>query len=312
MAKEKIEWDVFISHASEDKEKFVIPLANKLKEYGVKVWLDKFTLNAGDSLRQSIDEGLKKSKYGIVVLSKSFFSKDWTGYELDSLVNRQVGGRKVILPVWYNITKKAVQKYSLYLADKVALNSNDMDFNEITESLIKVIRPDIYDIIVNLHRTEKMYELGEIKNATSSGIHMWMSEIMKNKANQKHKELSLDILIPLRLIHSIYKDTDKRTFEERIEIYKYNTNLQREILIEIKNATIFLEKTNGKNYDINKRRIILSVINALSFDRELKYENLIKMNLTNEEFKDIKDSFDNFNPNMDMINSGMIFITKNN
>ena len=53
----EVEYDLFISHASEDKDDFVRPLANALKSLGVKVWYDEFTLKIGDSLRGSIDRG---------------------------------------------------------------------------------------------------------------------------------------------------------------------------------------------------------------------------------------------------------------
>lgn len=86
-----MEWDVFISHATEDKSGFVIPLVNKLKQYGVKVWFDKFELKVGDSLSKNIDEGLRKSKYGIVIISKSFLNKGWTDYEYRSLLSREIG-----------------------------------------------------------------------------------------------------------------------------------------------------------------------------------------------------------------------------
>src|SRR5205823_8787479 len=52
------EWDVFVCHASEDKEGFVRPLAKMLHESGLTVWYDEFTLKIGDSLRRRIDEGL--------------------------------------------------------------------------------------------------------------------------------------------------------------------------------------------------------------------------------------------------------------
>lgn len=304
-------WDVFISHASEDKENFVIPLANKLKEYGVNVWLDKFTLKPGDSLRRSIDRGLRESKYGIVIISNNFLNKNWPEYELDSLINRQVEGQNVIIPIWYNITKKQIQEYSFYLADKIALVANNMNLDEISKSVIGVIRPDIYSIIENINRTDEMYEFGKIKKVDVAYLNKTINGIMKNKSNRKHEELTLDIMVPLRLIHSIYKDTDNISYEKRVEIYKYNTNPQREILIEIKNATIFLENTINKNYSISKRKSILGLINSLSFDKELEYEDLGRMNLTKEEFVDIKNSFNNFNPNMDQINSQMIIITKN-
>jgi len=72
-----MEWDVFICHASEDKDSFVRPLAIALQEAQLKVWYDEFTLNAGDSLRRSIDKGLAGSRWGLVVLSPYFFAKEW-------------------------------------------------------------------------------------------------------------------------------------------------------------------------------------------------------------------------------------------
>ncbi len=56
------QWDVFISHASEDKKAVVLPLADALKKAGIKVWLDQQELRIGDSLREKIDEGLAKSR----------------------------------------------------------------------------------------------------------------------------------------------------------------------------------------------------------------------------------------------------------
>jgi hypothetical protein len=64
------EYDVFISHASEDKEGVVRPLANALKSEGLRVWYDEFELKIGDSLRQKIDRGLATSRVGLVVLQR--------------------------------------------------------------------------------------------------------------------------------------------------------------------------------------------------------------------------------------------------
>jgi TIR domain len=70
-------WDVFISHASEDKDEFVRPLAAALQASGLLPWYDESALTVGDSLRGKIDEGLAKSRYGIVILSHPFFAKRW-------------------------------------------------------------------------------------------------------------------------------------------------------------------------------------------------------------------------------------------
>ena len=56
---------VFISHASEDKDAIVRPLATELDARGVDVWYDEFTLRPGDSLRQSIEKGLRDASFAI-------------------------------------------------------------------------------------------------------------------------------------------------------------------------------------------------------------------------------------------------------
>lgn len=113
----------FISHATEDKETFVKPLAHKLNKLGCKIWYDEFELKIGDSLSQSIDNGLAISKFGIVVLSPNFFQKKWPARELAGLVAKEVQGEKVILPIWHQIEKDEIIKYSPTLADKIAIKS---------------------------------------------------------------------------------------------------------------------------------------------------------------------------------------------
>ena len=133
------EYDVFISHASEDKDDFVKPLADALQKAGYRVWFDEFTLKIGDSLRRTIDNGLKNSRFGIVVLSSAFFEKNWTQYELDGLVSREMEGHKVILPIWHMVSKNQVLNYSPSLADKKAINSSLSTIEEIVTQLAEVL-----------------------------------------------------------------------------------------------------------------------------------------------------------------------------
>lgn len=133
-------FDVFISHASEDKDEVVRPLAEALRNGGLDVWYDEFELKIGDSLRRKIDSGLSRSRFGVVVLSRVFFGKGWPNYELDGLVTRSVTGEQVILPIWHNITKQEVIEYSPSLADKVARSTTSHTIGEIAEEIIGVIR----------------------------------------------------------------------------------------------------------------------------------------------------------------------------
>jgi hypothetical protein len=122
---DQLMWDAFICHASEDKKGFVEPLARALRDHGLKVWYDKFVLKVGDSLREKIDEGLRASRYGIVVMSRAFFLERWPKNERDGLVAKEVNGRKVILPVWHGVTKDGVHNFSPILSGRIAADSKD-------------------------------------------------------------------------------------------------------------------------------------------------------------------------------------------
>ncbi len=132
------EWDVFISHASEDKDDFVRPLAEGLEQRGLRVWFDESTLKVGDSLREAIDHGLGQSRFGVVVLSQHFFSKQWPQNELDGLLAREVDGLKVILPVWHKITRAQVEDFSPILAGRIAARS-EQSLDQVIEGLTQVI-----------------------------------------------------------------------------------------------------------------------------------------------------------------------------
>lgn len=134
------EYDVFISHASEDKDDIVRPLAHALNDGGLKVWYDEFELRIGDSLRRKIDTGLARSRFGVVVLSPAFLGKGWTNYELDGLVTRSVSGEQVLLPIWHKITKQELIDYSPSLADKVARSTGTHTVDEIAGEIVDVIK----------------------------------------------------------------------------------------------------------------------------------------------------------------------------
>ncbi|HWS88463.1 MAG TPA: toll/interleukin-1 receptor domain-containing protein [Pyrinomonadaceae bacterium] len=148
-----MEYDVFISYASEDKEEIALPLASRLKKLGLKVWLDKFEINIGDSVRRSIDRGLSNSRFGIVVLSPHFFRKEWTKKELDALLAKSSSGSKVILPVWHNISRDEVARFSLLLADIHAADTR-RGVESVAEEIYKSLQSVIADDPVGRSRPE--------------------------------------------------------------------------------------------------------------------------------------------------------------
>ena len=132
-------WDVFISHAKEDKEDFVDSLVHALYEKGIPIWYDSEQLKPGFSIRRGIDQGLKNSKYAIVILSEAYFRKEWTKKELDYLFSRDSDGMRRIFPVLHKIDVETVREKAPLLADTVACHSNE-GIEAVVHTLVDAIR----------------------------------------------------------------------------------------------------------------------------------------------------------------------------
>ncbi len=129
-------WDLFISHASEDKKSLVRPLAKEFLKTNLKVWYDEFVLEVGDSLRQSIDRGIRDSNFGVIILSRDFFKKNWPQKELNGLFSKEaISGQSVLIPIWHNIEVQEVFQYSPIMADVVAINSATKSIKEIAKEI---------------------------------------------------------------------------------------------------------------------------------------------------------------------------------
>ena len=135
------EYDVFISHAWEDKGDFVDEFVNELRNLGIKVWYDTSEIKWGDAMRKRIDDGLRKSRFGVAVLSPNYIKegKYWTKAELDGLFQLDSIGGKVLLPIWHNLTKKEVMEYSPIIASRKAMNTASMTPKEIADELKKLL-----------------------------------------------------------------------------------------------------------------------------------------------------------------------------
>ena len=134
--------DVFISHASEDKDEVARPLAELLTDRGVKVWFDELSIGWGQPLRRAIERGIANTTFGLVIISPTFLTKTWTQAELDALFGRQMDqaeGYGLILPVWHRITADEVQANLPMLAGIKALNTAVDNLEKIADELAKVI-----------------------------------------------------------------------------------------------------------------------------------------------------------------------------
>ncbi len=91
---------VFLSHASEDKQRFVVPFATSLRERGVDVWLDKWEILPGDSLVDKLfEEGLKEAQAVLVVVSAVSVQKPWVREELNTAVVNRITRQTKVIPI---------------------------------------------------------------------------------------------------------------------------------------------------------------------------------------------------------------------
>lgn len=207
-------WDAFISYASEDRLDVAEPLYNYLKGLGVSVWFDQTALKVGDSLRRKIDQGLQNSKYGIVILSPFFFRKHFTKIELDGLAQREAEGRKVILPIWYNIDTDSLRKHSITLADRVSLQWKD-GLENIAIKLLEVIRPDIIQRYINIISNEKLEQITTGEDIGNLVSHAEMSLYYYDKLeNDEDISLVASFLDELRDWVDIWNDLNIQEQEE--------------------------------------------------------------------------------------------------
>lgn len=138
-----VEADVFLSHASEDKDEIARPLQEALVARGVTVWFDEIQIKVGQSIRQEIERGIVGCRFGVVIISPAFFAKQWTQAELDGLFSKKMAsGSNTILPIWHHVSKQDVLDRSPLLAGINALNSAVQTGEEMADSLAAVIRPE--------------------------------------------------------------------------------------------------------------------------------------------------------------------------
>lgn len=131
----------FISHDSKDKDAIARLIAIHLGKMICPVWYDEFSLNVGDNLRESIEKGLKECKKCILILSPNFVAnKGWGKTEFESIFTRQIiEEQKLVLPVWYNVSKQDVYEYSPSLLNVKGIDWNHLGENEVCRQLFNAI-----------------------------------------------------------------------------------------------------------------------------------------------------------------------------
>lgn len=133
--------DVFLSHASEDKDEIARPLKEALEARGLTVWFDEIRIKVGQSIRREIEKGITHARFGVVILSPDFFAKQWTQAELDALFSKKMAsGGNLILQIWHRVNRESrVDAYAWLLQH----GDEEQLFTHVDGALLVDAWPDI-------------------------------------------------------------------------------------------------------------------------------------------------------------------------
>ncbi|MBD3305678.1 TIR domain-containing protein, partial [candidate division KSB3 bacterium] len=138
----EFQYDIFISHASEDKAEIARPLAEALRQAGLRVWYDEFILKPGQSLSRAIRRGQRQSKYALLVLSPNYFANErWAERELDGFIAREIHAGQVLIPLWHRVTYQEVVAVFPDIADKFAIQS-DRGLKHVVQAVVDLFKEE--------------------------------------------------------------------------------------------------------------------------------------------------------------------------
>jgi hypothetical protein len=244
-----LEWDLFIAHASEDKDDFVRPLAEWLDELGAHVWYDEFQLRPGDSLIAAIDRGLASSRFGLLILSKAFLAKPWPDYERRGLTTRELAGSNVVIPVWREVTHADVVAFSPPLADKYALTEDSV--NTLGLEVLRVVRPDLFQDLARRAALES--RLRDLPTETVDIDRVSLDTPIRRQTLPK------SLMYRLLLIHESLFDVLPIPFEETVRNFQRDMRPEREVEIWERLAAVYLHILREDEIPPDGRKEVLNL-----------------------------------------------------
>jgi hypothetical protein len=241
-------WDVFISHASEDKDSLVRPLATELSRLGLRVWYDEFSLRIGDSLSASIDKGLGESNAGVVVISPSFIVKSWPKRELAGLVAGHMGRSQLILPIWFNVSRDDVLSFSPTLADTIAIDATGIDLSELALRILERVKPELHMAFQRRLAYEKTLAKGETKFVNPSDLSL--------NGPIRHENFDFATANRIRLIHSILLEVFPVEWSTTVDNFRKDMHPEEELELWEYVASIYATVVNEFKLDYAARQAL--------------------------------------------------------
>jgi len=246
-------WDVFICHASEDKA-FVRRLVASLAAFGVDCWFDEFDLRIGDSLVAKIDEGLARSRHGVVVLSPSFFGKKWTVKELGGLVAKadpESGGR--ILPIWHRVSVADVIQRSPTLGDLRALDTRKEPLKVIALRILQVVKPSAFEALSRVAKFDRL-----VRNAKTEIVPIESLKL----GPIRHPTLPAGFVVRVKLIHAALREVRDIELARSIDLFKREIQPHRDLEFWERLAAAYLVLTSAGKWPAASKKALYGVLLA--------------------------------------------------
>ena len=258
------------AHASEDKEAIARPLAEFLQCLRLQVWYDEDVLEIGDSLSESIDTGLASSRFGVVIISQTFFDKPWARRELRGLVAKETAtNRKVILPIWHGVNVDVVQKVSPTLADLYAYSTDRESLEVIGLKIIQAVCPNIFK---NIQR----WVLWNKKVQQARPVLTNLKDL--KPSSRRHETLPNTLLVRVHLIHQFLGDVIAQTLDEMVDLFSRDLHPQQEIEVWERIAVAYQEVQEKFSLSLEKKRILFKTLLGLSMGHQENIEKAIDDN----------------------------------
>ncbi len=259
---ERTEYDLFISHATEDKSVLARELSTVLAQLGVRVWFDEECLQIGDSLSRTIDRGLACSRFGLIIISRHFLRKPWPEYELRGLLAKEAGGEKVILPVWLDVSRDEVLEYSPPLADKVALQYPRLSIHQIGIRILRVVRPDLADQIMRYLMYRRSIAEGERNVVSTSTV---------EPGPVRHDKLSPSLRVRIRLFHAVLGEAAPTSVATAVDNFRRDVQPGDEVAVWERIAMAFHDLTSRTALSRTEKNEVFSELLRVSLG--LKHEH---------------------------------------
>jgi TIR domain len=190
--------DLFISHSDADKEEYILPLTTALVQHDITFWIDSVEIEWGDSITKKVNEGLAKSRYVLLCLSRNSLGRHWPEAEMNAaLATQNSSGEKKVLPLILNARNEILATYPL-LAD-LSYREFQSNTDELASSLANFLRKSA-DMKEGFRVVIESVERGVLCNLTiaQSQTVQWLSEEAR-KALDLKKSLDTGTSQPFRI-----------------------------------------------------------------------------------------------------------------